>query len=453
MSLLPPVSPDDQSINQSCTSGRQGTIEANVQNLKLGTTFGFRGFTLISTSFLIFTMFFLFFLSSELSLTTNLLHLGIPLVCLSLVIAHLLLKFVESSWGCKFFSMIWHGVPPIVYRNWLNLNPAERQPGITFGNRHLLFDAIDNLDLTIWGNLLVRTNRLCGPRKNAATSTRQNKKAHPPNTFETVLRIPFAVTTPHDQKLLIRVAKKYGPHIILNNRLEKATKTRELPGTRWISGLGVIFLFIVLIDNGYSDFRYLEILKQYYLAQTEARQAATKPEHLRNAEARLAQGNWLNDNPLPFSWISFQFLSKGSPAQGIYQAKSDALWELGHKQEAIACAKKALTFSPTSYRVNLKLARMLESISQDKEAKAQIAKAIENRKNSLLPRLYMIAIAVSHSPNDGIELYKLYENQLDETVFGQEPVWPPGGNRFLNELWYKDDLKFVFDRLLKPSAS
>lgn len=420
------------------------------ENLTLGTSFGHRGFTLISTAFLIFTMFFLFFFSSELALTINLTFLGIPLVLVSLLTAHLLLKFQESFWGCKLFSPILKGVPPLAYQKWLVLNPREREPGITFGTRHLLFEVIDKLDLTIWGNVLVRTNRLCGPRKDISISAKQNRKIHFLNIFDTVLRIPFALTTPPNQKLFLRVAQEYGPQIVLNNRLEKVMKTREPKGTRWISGLGVIFLFLVLIDNGYSDFRYLEILKQYYLAQLEAREADTKPESLKNAEARLIQGNQLNDKPLPFSWISSQFLSKGSAAQSIYQAKSDALWELGHKQEAIDSAKKALTFSPTNYRINLKLARMLESVGQNKEAKNQIAKAIENRRNSLLPRLYMIA--VSHSQTESRKLYELYKNQFDETVFGQEPVWPPGGNRFLNELWYKEDLKFIFDRLLKPPS-
>jgi len=37
---------------------------------------------------------------------------------------------------------------------------------------------------------------------------------------------------------------------------------------------------------------------------------------------------------------------------------------------------------------------------------------------------------------------------LTESTFAHEPMWPPGGNRFIHDVFYKDDINFVFDRLL-----
>jgi hypothetical protein len=50
-------------------------------------------------------------------------------------------------------------------------------------------------------------------------------------------------------------------------------------------------------------------------------------------------------------------------------------------------------------------------------------------------------------------MYDLYVQRLIDIAFGDEPLWPPGGNRFLHELIYLDDATFVFDRLIGKRAS
>ena len=47
--------------------------------------------------------------------------------------------------------------------------------------------------------------------------------------------------------------------------------------------------------------------------------------------------------------------------------------------------------------------------------------------------------------------YKKAMDDLTESTFAHEPVWPPGGNRFIHDVFYKDDINFVFDRLLDAS--
>jgi hypothetical protein len=44
--------------------------------------------------------------------------------------------------------------------------------------------------------------------------------------------------------------------------------------------------------------------------------------------------------------------------------------------------------------------------------------------------------------------YEKYLKVLDEEAFGSEPAWPPGGEKPIMEMWKRDDLTFLADRLL-----
>ena len=50
------------------------------------------------------------------------------------------------------------------------------------------------------------------------------------------------------------------------------------------------------------------------------------------------------------------------------------------------------------------------------------------------------------------KFYQLYTDELKETVFDDETAWPPGGERFLHEIMYEDDVKFIFNKLLKQQG-
>src|SRR5205814_1974078 len=157
----------------------------------------------------------------------------------------------------------------------------------------------------------------------------------------------------------------------------------------------------------------------------------------------------IREHALPFSWVNSKLLEQGTVAAGVLESRSEALWLLGRKEEAIIDAREALQLYPLSHKLNLRLARLLAMSGRDREAQSQIRNAIDNSADMLLPRLYMISLLISENkPQAALKLYNLYLDDLRDLVFGDEPWWPPGGNRFLHEMFYQDDTKFVFDRLL-----
>jgi hypothetical protein len=77
-------------------------------------------------------------------------------------------------------------------------------------------------------------------------------------------------------------------------------------------------------------------------------------------------------------------------------------------------------------------------------AEDEIKKAIGRREEALLPRLYLIALSLrSKNPTEAQKAFTEYSKYLDENLFGNDPVWPPGGERFLTDVWYKEDIDFV----------
>jgi hypothetical protein len=102
--------------------------------------------------------------------------------------------------------------------------------------------------------------------------------------------------------------------------------------------------------------------------------------------------------------------------------------------------------------MNLRVARLLTEMGKEREAQEQIRVAIDNSADMLMPRLYMISLLVDEKKRDrATAMYKVYMDDLKDLVFGEEPLWPPGGNRFLHEMFYQDDAKFILDRLLKQN--
>ncbi len=93
---------------------------------------------------------------------------------------------------------------------------------------------------------------------------------------------------------------------------------------------------------------------------------------------------------------------------------------------------------------------MLNAMNSPSEAKIEIEEAMKIKKDSFLPRGYMVALNFEHTgAGEAQKLYETYLKELDDELFGEEPAWPPGGERFLHDIWYREDLTFVFSRLLK----
>ncbi|MBI4534496.1 MAG: tetratricopeptide repeat protein [Candidatus Melainabacteria bacterium] len=388
-----------------------------------------RWFVLIGCSFFIFECIFLTLYGSDFWFTTDISCWGIPTIVCTLTLSHFLLTWVESPQGCRFFYPIWKGRPPLVYSKWITLNES----GITFGTRHIVWAAINSLSLTFFGNLEVRSRSICGPDA---------------PYDDVVLKFPFGPAPPASQALLLRSIKTKVPGVSFNKKLLKHGM-HQIRWTQLVQSLGVIFMLFILADVGSSTFSYLQMMKEYYLAQSDARAG-----NHRQAQTHLASAERLRQHPFPLSWVTTKLLAKGTVAARVEESLSEALWYLGAKNQALEASRKALELHPTGFRLNLRLARMLIEIGRFKEARTQIQQAIENHEGSLLPRLYMLSwLKQDNALTSATRFYHLYLDELDELVFGQEPMWPPGGNRYLHEILYRDDVTFILDRLLHNGSS
>lgn len=98
----------------------------------------------------------------------------------------------------------------------------------------------------------------------------------------------------------------------------------------------------------------------------------------------------------------------------------------------------------------IELSRWNYELGDIEASREVLTKALEEHSEDLLPCLYMIAADKKDLKSDTeIEnLCKSYLDKLDENVFGDEPWWPPGGNRFLSERLYRDDVLFLAKQLL-----
>lgn len=454
----------DESTNgaaNSAAAGEQGNSRTTKAH-PTGTTAAHRGVTLMGFSFVVFEVFFLTLYSDSYWFPVDLTWLGAPAVLVAMVIAHLLLVSIESRKGLQIASCIFKGLPPVVYRKWATINERSYAPGVEFGLRRVTFEAIDELELTFWGNLRLKSYSLCGrfPKPPATAPAASASKDHPPDV---ILKLPLGVASPAHQKELVAVMQKHKSAMLLNKRLVKQINAPELTGKAqaWIQQLGVVFLFLVLLDVGHSTFTYLEILKSYYQAQQTALTSTNGSRG--DAQKLFDRAETLRQHPLTISWVSNKLLNEGIMASGILQARADALWRMERKDEAVQSAREALALSPKSWRINLKLARYLTFMGDGRKAHAEIETAISDHKGSFLPRLYMLALKKEHgipgparaAPTDTASsgtsltgLYKKYRDELDDEVFGKEPVWPPGGNRFLHDVFYRDDITYIFDRLI-----
>lgn len=384
-----------------------------------------RCFTLVGSTFLIFEFIFVSLYGSDSWFGMDISGLGVPAILASLFISHYFLRFQESPYGCHFFSPIWKGRPPIVYWNLVKLGKEELQ----YGGKYIKLSVIDELFLSFLGNLVIRSRAVCG---------------NIPKQADELCKLPLGAASPESQKAFIELLRSYKPQLITNKRLEKRLATKVLPGQTFVQCFGALFMVVILFDLGASTFAFLEMNKEYYLSMIDSRTGKmdTAIRHFEAAEK-------INDRPFPYSWVNNKLLRQGVVAAGVHQLRSETLWDLGRKQDSIDEARKAVETAPDNFRMYLRLARILADNGDMVGSRAAIRQAIKHHKDSLLPRLYMLAeLAGMQKPAQAERFYQLYLDELHDLVFGDEPWWPPGGNRFLHEVFYSDDVTFVFDRLL-----
>lgn len=399
-----------------------------VNSSALPTSKGHQWLALIGAAFVLFEIVFIGFYSNNFWFSLNLVWWGLPAVAGALVAGHLLLMFAESDRGCRVVSAVWRGKPPLTYRRWLRID----DDGFRFGTRHVQWQVVDEVGLTWLGNLEIKSRAICG-----------NSQSKP----DVIFKFPFAVAAQEQQRVFLDRLKQARPDVVLNARLTKRVESQIVRGQNLIQAFCGAIMFVLLLDLGFSSFYYLEMLKHYYLAEV----AALSGDSV-TAGKELAEGDQRFEHPFPFSYITSRFLNTSSCAADIAEIRSDALWYSNRKDEALAQAKRAVELTPQTSRARFHYVRLLEETGKRAEAREQIAELVDRHKDWLLPRLYMLANIRDTKPSAVPASYEWSMKQLNDALFGNEPAWPPGGESFTHDLFFSDDIYFVFNRLLQANA-
>lgn len=408
------------------------TKEAGQGSTGFYTSFSYQGFVLVGVSLVLFEVLFLILYVDSFWMACDLLPWGIPAVVCVVVLGHFLLLWLESPSGCRSLSWFFKKRPALIYRQWITFDEV----GIMFGSKRILWRAIDEVELSLFGNLVFRSRCICGPAR-----VHKGKETNP---SDILVKIPFSPLSMESQRQFLDLLKRQCANVSLNARLTKQATKGLIKGNAWAQALAVVFLAFALIDLGYSGFRQLELLKQYFLCEKEAiaGTADSALEHFKQAEA-------IKSHPSPISWISRRVMVQGTIAAGIEQARSQALWALGRQEESLAVAKVAVELAQKSFSYRLRLARLYAVLGMNAQAEEEIKRAIDLHKDALMPRLYLLSTLITDGQRtQAAILWSNYMKQVTETVFGPPPAWPPGSPPFLHELFYKDDLDFIFERLV-----
>jgi tetratricopeptide (TPR) repeat protein len=389
-------------------------------------TFAHCGLVLVSTTLVIFEVLFVTLLISPFWFSANLAVLGMPIILVLALLADQLLRGCECPLVAQLVRFAWQGRPPLIYRKVLSLD----EDGFAFGVKRVRWEAIDELALSVFGSLLIKTRQLCGPA--------QMESGRDQNPADTILKLPFGAMSPSSQKLFIEKLTSNNSAVRIGNRLEKRLNQTNVKGSAYLQGATVVILLLALLDLGYSTCTYLETLKHYYLTKVFAKTSLT----LANEHYCIAEN--LREHPLPISWITRKMSDPSSISDLRQNARTEALWALGRKEEALKIARQTAESSPRSFRGCLRAAALSMQMNDMPGAEDEIKKAIGRREEALLPRLYLIALSLrSKNPTEAQKAFTEYSKYLDENLFGNDPVWPPGGERFLTDVWYKEDIDFV----------
>jgi len=404
------------------------------------TSFFHQAVTLISRASFAFAVLWILLLTTSFWFRFNAEQFGVLAVIVSIVFTHFFLIAAESNFISKVFYFLRKGRPLLIYRRWLAVNDTS----IVFGNYRVLWSAIDSVSLSYLGNLIFTSRALCGPPVYG--------KNGDDNPAAKVLRLPFSAIDLRVQKLFVAQLKEKCPQAVLSPSLIKVLNKPVFRSTSYIHLLtSSVFLFI-LFDVGYSTFRYVELLKRYYLAD----EAAICGD-LQKAKKQYEFAEELRINAVPFSTVSKQLLSKGQSLSVVQEARARVLWKLGKKEEALRAQQEAASLMPKTYKIVLRQARFCIELGKIEEAKKVIKGLIEKHRYALLPHLYFSSLLWQNDQLDEAKQeFKRYLDQLDNEYFSPPPVWPASGEEALHELLYRDDLKFLFpDKVMsvKPSVT
>ena len=118
-----------------------------------------------------------------------------------------------------------------------------------------------------------------------------------------------------------------------------------------------------------------------------------------------------------------------------------------HK-EAIEALAKACDYLPSNYKMSLEMARWLCKEGDKSGARTYVMKAVDANSDSMISRLLILNwLYADKKKIQAQHMQKIYLDNLDQDLFGEEPVWPPGGSRVVKEGWVRDDLDYLLQEL------
>ena len=395
-------------------------------------SFSHQGFTLIGRSSIIFAICLIIIYSDSFWFAYNAANFGVLTVAMSLVITHFILLVLETKKGTYIFSPLWKGKPVVLYTKWLETD----ENSISFGLYRILWTAIDDVSLSRFGNIIFKSNAIAG--------TPSNDKKQYPNPANTILGLSFTAIDLKSQKEFITLLKEKCPQAKISESLIKILNKPDINSMIYIHIFTLIVFLGIIGDVGNSTFTYIELLKRYYLSHKSALDGS-----LEQAQKYYDSAEQLRTHPVP-SIISPKLLNNNSTAASIAESRSKYLWDAGKKAEALALQKEAINYSPKSFKVNLRLARMYAALGQTAQAKTIIETLIKNHKHALLPQLYLASFYLKDNQTEKAK--SILENYLQFLCKGEEkeapyftppPVWPPIGEDALHEIFYQEDLEFL----------
>jgi tetratricopeptide (TPR) repeat protein len=434
------VSGEPDLVDVAGTSAQSSDAERQFR-----TTLAHQSFVAISSAFVLFEVLFLVLYGDKDWFSVDLLPWGVPAALVALALAHLILVWLESPRGCRFFAAVLNGLPPVVYRQWILANEQGFQNSIRFGNKRAVWKAVDSAELTFFGNLLLRSRYITGSEKLKKEGRRQVDQ----NPAFLLFKVPFGVAAKSDQQEFVRMLRLGNPHCQLNARLQKQIAKDDPGGTSMVLLIVSVFFLAFFMDVGYATFNYLEILKHYYLAEVYCCQ---KPRDIKKAAEHFERADSLFNHPSQFSWVTRKLIETKNTKAGIMELRADALWRMDRRNQAIESLRRAGDLSGKKFRTDLKLARMLTDMGKEKEALGILAEAVEKNRDALVPRAYTIALLETKknsNPKAAQRYLDIAMQEFDDQVFGDDPNWPPSVSPFLADVWHREDVLFVFERMLK----
>lgn len=430
--------------------------EEKIYPKQISTSLSHKLYSLVKWAVAMYGLIFIFLFANDFWFELDLFTMSFVLAPLILFFAHLFLIFQESSAGCHFFCPLFFEHPVVPYRIWLSIctkggesNNSTKyvlEEGFLLGNQMVPFSQIDLIELSFWGNLIFYSNSIAAP-------IHQNGKV---KQGQILFKIPISATTPANQREFFAIIQER--KLKLNQRFEKLIARQSNLGQNsfgkllfkleeYVPLIGALVFILIFVDFTISTCLYLDTHKHYYLSQKEARE-----RHLDEAKRQftLADSMQTKAGQMIFSPVKSALFQTGAAASRLWQARAEALYYQGNHKEAIVALAKACDYLPTNYKMSLEMARWLSKEGDNRGARSYVMRAVDANSDSMITRLLILNwLYADKKKLQAKNMQKIYLDNLDQDLFGEEPVWPPGGNRVVKEGWIKDDLEYLLQELQK----